>query len=384
MITIEKLIIKNYKSIQDIELNLGNLNVFVGPNNAGKSNILDCLRFLAEFILKGSEAINLRGGFSNIVWNGEIDRDIIIQVNSLPYSYMIKIAGRLPSNYYIKEELFIRGKWMPREKEEFFLTEGEKILEFPIETSTGELKAAIREGKDRKEFPVSSSSSPLLSKIDYIQSCGEFIDFIEKWSFYNFVPQQMQMPQEAIKSLTLTQKGENISQVLLSLHSEYPEEYERINETLQSAIDEIKIIHTPLEMNKTFIAIQEKDVKIKIPSWLMSDGTLRLLAHLSALYTPVKPKLVCFEEPENYIHPHLMEFLGNAFRNVLATTQILISSHSPYLLNLFKPENIIIVEKKRGATQIKYAKNKKGIKDALITLGLGELWYSGNLGGIPE
>jgi len=108
MITLNKLIIKNYKSIQDIELNLGNLNVFVGPNNAGKSNILDCLKFLAEFILKGTEAINLRGGFSNIVWNGEFERVITIEVHSLPYIYRIEIVGRLPANYYLDFCIFCR------------------------------------------------------------------------------------------------------------------------------------------------------------------------------------------------------------------------------------------------------------------------------------
>lgn len=383
MITLNKIIIENYKSIQKMELDLGNLNVFVGPNNVGKSNIFDCLNFLAQFMMNGAVAINLRGGFSNIVWNGELHRDIIIQVNSLPYSYRIEIAGRVPS-YYIKKEIFSLAKRKEPSGEPFPIEE-EKILEFPVETGGGGMpKAEIKEGDERKVFPVGEDNQPVLPICKYTPPCGEFIDFIKKWSFYNFVPQEMRMPLEVVKSLTLNQKGENISQVLLSLHSEYPEEYKRIEEILQSAIDEIKTIHTPLEMNKTYIAIQEKDTKIKIPSWLMSDGTLKLLALLSALYTPVKATVVCLEEPENYIHPHLMDCLTNVFKNVLASTQILISTHSPYLLNLFELENLIIVEKKHGATQIKYAKDEKGIKDALTTLGLGELWYSGSLGGIPE
>jgi predicted ATPase len=115
----------------------------------------------------------------------------------------------------------------------------------------------------------------------------------------------------------------------------------------------------------------------------MSDGTLRVLGCLAALYSPASPPLICFEEPENYVHPRLLELMVNLLKGASEKTQVLINTHSPYLVDFLDPGDLFIVEKVNGETQVKRAEDKKGIKEALKTLGLGEMWYSGGLGGIP-
>jgi predicted ATPase len=75
--------------------------------------------------------------------------------------------------------------------------------------------------------------------------------------------------------------------------------------------------------------------------------------------------------------------VADALKNASAKNQVLVSTHSPYLLNFFSPKNLLIVEKKKGCTQINSVKRKTGLKEALRILGLGEIWYSGELGGTP-
>jgi predicted ATPase len=95
------------------------------------------------------------------------------------------------------------------------------------------------------------------------------------------------------------------------------------------------------------------------------------------------PPLACFEEPENYIHPHLLELLAHVLKKASTRNQVLLSTHSPYLLNFLEPEDVIIVEKHDGATEASRPKHSGAIKEALRTLGLGEMWYAGSVGGTP-
>jgi predicted ATPase len=95
------------------------------------------------------------------------------------------------------------------------------------------------------------------------------------------------------------------------------------------------------------------------------------------------PPLGCFEEPENYIHPHSLKLLAHVLKKASRRSQILLSTHSPYLLNFLEPEDIIVVEKHEGATEVTRTADQGAIKEALQTLGLGEIWYAGSLGGTP-
>lgn len=99
---IKRLRVKNYKSLKYLDLQLKPLTVLVGANNAGKSNILDAFQFLGEFVQQGQGAVNKRGGFPDMVWDGQleghgisldIDGEITIQSQRRRFSYHIDLAG---------------------------------------------------------------------------------------------------------------------------------------------------------------------------------------------------------------------------------------------------------------------------------------------------
>jgi len=379
-----KLRIKNYKSLEDVTIPLRPLTVFVGPNNAGKSNILDCLLFLRELLELGAPSVSSRGGFRYIVWGGDLKRQIEIELDAqLPdpsgeehkVTYGVEIVGG-PRHYAISRELC----------SEHFDDQKRRLLEFPVEgervgvwdASAGRVvywgsletgrRLCLSDCKDSARYPVLST----LAKA------------IRNWAFYNFVPSRMEQPGPAKKDLRLQREGANISSVLHTFQSEWGGHFTEVEELLKVAIPEVERLLTPLtEEGQTYLAIEERGFPLRIPSWAMSDGTLRFLGQLAALLSPDSPSLACFEEPENCIHPGLLELVVDVFKSASRKIQLLVTTHSPDFLNFLAPENLVIVEKEEGRTRCREAKDIAGVKEALKTLGLGELWYSGHLGGVP-
>ena len=379
-----KLRVKNYKSLEDVTVPLRPLTVFVGPNNAGKSNILDCLLFLRELLELGPSSVHSRGGFQYLVWGGDLKRQIEIELEAEildssgrehEVTYRVEIAGG-PKHYAISRETcsaHLDG-------------EERKLLEFPIEQGRVEVW-------DENRQQITSWSSSEVGRRLCLSHCQDPTSYptlstlaktMHNWTFYNLVPSRMEQPGAAKKDLRLQKEGVNISSVLHTFQSEWGGRFAEVEELLKTAIPEMERLLTPLtEEGQTYLAIEERGFPLRIPSWAMSDGTLRFLGQLAALFSPDPPSLACFEEPENCIHPGLLELVVDVFESASRKIQILVTTHSPDLLNFLDPEDLMIVEKVNGKTQCREAKDIAGVRGALKTLGLGELWHSGHLGGVP-
>jgi predicted ATPase len=396
--------IRNYKSLRDVTLALRAFNVLIGPNNAGKSNVFDCLHLLSELTRsQQGEPVQSRGGFSSIVWNGEIKNSIGIELSghepSFPdqqgdryrFKYEKHLAGG-PTHFQVTSERFsvnpldYTGAISPIERD---LSEarpqGRVLLEYPVEQNM--TRATDPSGRVLYGGVYGSGLSSYLSAFadpTRFPLLGNFAVQVKDWAFYNFVPSLMGRPLQARKDLRLQEYGENLGAVLHSHHAEFGPNFREMEEWLQRAMPEITELLSGLtEQGQTYAQIKEKGLKVRIPSWAMSDGTVRFLAHLLVVLGASPPPLICFEEPENFIHPHSLELLAHVLKKASTRSQILLTTHSPYLLNFLQPEDVIIVEKHEGATEASRPKEAGAIKEALKTLGLGEMWYAGTLGGTP-
>jgi len=186
------------------------------------------------------------------------------------------------------------------------------------------------------------------------------------------------------KQTRLTVDARNVATVLHWMYSEEPETFQRIEGLLKAAIPELDRLLSPLtEDGKTYVAWREKHIPGRIPAWNMSEGSVRLVATLVALVVPGPPSLVAFETPEIHLHPYQMEYLAGILKAGSERSQVLITTHSPYLLNYVPLESVLIVEKEKGETKVRPVEDSAHLREALRRLGLGEMWVAGHLGGVP-
>jgi len=164
----------------------------------------------------------------------------------------------------------------------------------------------------------------------------------------------------------LDAQGTNLSSWLLTLQL-YPD-FERIKQVCRDVLPDLAEGNFPISR--------------------MSDGELAFAALMSLILAPKKltPPLLCIEEPENYLHPKLLETVvevlnQRALELGSGASQIIATTHSPYLVDKLNLEDLVVAEKEKGATKFTRPSTKKKLKDLLSRreMGLGELWFSGAL-----
>jgi predicted ATPase len=366
-----KLKVKNYKSLADVEIDFHHFNVLIGPNNSGKSNILDCLAFLADTVTMSVEdALRKRGGYDHVVFGGHVEKTIKIDVITTEKSVKKEYDVTFTDKGVNKEKLIITKNGETNvhidgiEGKGFFFDE---IANAQMEYSFSPVFTALLNFRDLKRQ----------------RTIVDFKDELLRWRFYHFVPFEMRGAFSVEKRFDPGYKGEEAVRTLHSLLSEHLNFFSEIENSLRSAIEEIENLRSPLTREgKTYIAIKEKHFRDHFDYYQVSDGTLRFLAHLLVLLSPPSeaPMLACFEEPENFVHPRLLELLAEILKKT--KTQVIVTTHSPYFIDFVELEDLIVIEKEEGKTVPKRLERKE-LEKFLKDFSLGELWYTGRIGGVP-
>jgi predicted ATPase len=206
----------------------------------------------------------------------------------------------------------------------------------------------------------------------------------ETWTFYDFQRNKIAERQQVRKETRLSPDGSNTATVLHWVRNEDVDTFSRLEALLKQAIPEVEhLLASPDENGKVYIAFKERHLAGRIPAWNLSKGSVKLVATLLALFVPAPPALVGIEAPESSLHPYLMEYLADILKLGSEETQVLITTHSTYLLDKLPPTSLVLVTKEQGGTRARRTRRSKALKEALETLGLGEMWYAGHLGGTP-
>jgi predicted ATPase len=370
--------VQNYRALQDLELKgITPLTVFLGPNGSGKSTIFDVFAFLSECFTFGlRKAWDRRGRFRELRTRGE-EGCIIIELkyretqNSplITYHLAINEANNRP---YVAEEWL---HWRRKNTGKPF-----RFLDF----KEGEGKVISGEVPDEKDERISEQlESP---EFLAVSTLGQFAKhprvsalrrFITSWYLSYLTADNTRNQPEAGAQERLSPTGDNLPNVIQYLKEDHPKRLEYILQTLSRRIPRLEKVEASIMPNGQLL-LQIKDAPFQNPilAKFASDGTLKMLAYLTILYDPSPPQLVGIEEPENHLHPRLLLELAEECRAVTASTQLMVTTHSPFFVDGLKPEEVwVLYRDEKGFTQAKRTSEMPGIKEFIQNGALlGQLW----------
>lgn len=255
-----------------------------------------------------------------------------------------------------------------------------------LEANNKETRIDLGDGRIERTNGKLSQQSTLWRALSNTE-CGRFRDFVLGWRFYNLIPALMREGNAPEPEIKLDPQGRNLSSWLLTLQT-YPD-FERIKQVCRDVLpDMAEMLFQPNPSKNISVSTRERYFEGNFPISRMSDGELAFAALMSLILAPksLTPPLLCIEEPENYLHPKLLETVvevlnQRALESGDRASQIIATTHSPYLVDKLNIEDLVVAEKEKGATKFTRPATKRKLRELLSRkeMGLGELWFSGAL-----
>lgn len=345
---LSRVAIRNYRSIGHCDLPLERLTIVVGRNGAGKSNFLDALRFVADALRTSLDhALRTRGGVEQVRRRS----------TGHPRNFAISLGVRLRSGDTAEYEFEIAaGYRVKRERLRVRSPSGETAGEYLV--LDGEVQI---EASSPRDLPPAAADRLYLVTASGRREFREVYDDLSSMGFYNLNPQVMKDPQRPDAGDLLARDGSNIASVIERLSHDRAV-YERLNKYLDSIVPGIEGVSRKASSGWETLEFKQRVEGAKSP-WRfeaasMSDGTLRALGALVAVSQfgagHESVRLVGIEEPETALHAAAAECLLDALREAASHTQILITTHSPDLLDLVNPdeEQLLVAQSTCGETSI--------------------------------
>lgn len=389
---LNKIRIRNFRSLRDTgDLRLGSRNILIGPNGSGKTNTIDALKFLTNIAVSGmSRAIGDRNGFLDVFWKGSTENSVISFDAS--FSILVSQDRRVEASYLLEIEGNQSGLvTVIRELLNFKSDRGDLV---PIvDMYAGHGKVQGMDGSKAFDPPGNPAVSMLEFNVPGWDGSA-FKSYLSSFQFYRLIPFAMKQIRPFTRADFLAERGENLVEYITTLKTKYSEFFNRIERVMQDTFPGLEqLIPEPTQAGQVFLTTREKYLRSPVKVWNLPDGELAFLALVSLILSPpeMSAPIVSIEEPENHLHPKLLNTLVELLNETQARltdegaplAQIFATTHSPSLVNSFAPEDVLVVEKKEGSTWYTRASDRKGLKELLSRneLGLGELWHSGVIGG---
>ncbi len=364
--------LRNYKSIPACDVRLGPLVFLVGPNGSGKSNFLDALRLVSDALNTSLDhALRDRGGIKEVRRHSEghpTHFSIRLQLwlrGGFEATYSFRLGSRPGGGYEVQsEECEVRN---PE-------TLG-NVAHFKVES--GVVRAT-----SVQVAPAASSDRLYLVHASGLPEFRPLYEALSHMGFYNLSPQRIRDLQSPDAGVVLLRDGSNLASVLRQLEQNSKHQKLRIEEYLARVVPGVShVVVKPVGPKDTLEFRQRVGAGEHPGRFLaanMSDGTLRALGILVALFQSNgngthRVPLVAIEEPEIALHPAAAGILRDCLRDASITTQVLVTSHSPELLDdcEISDELILPVVAENGVTRIGPLDEagRTAIRDRLFTAG---------------
>lgn len=416
---IQFLTTKNYKNLHlDPSVNLNNLNIFIGSNGSGKSNFISCLNFLKDCLIAIPDANRDMSSFEAAI--AKIGGGRILDVNiespakvsiACCFSQINQTGNPQKDSAILDFKLYTDRQNVRASISEEYLYDGEDLQEnysrqpfyyyklHNRELGQGVLSVYKSPGQVSTQFEpldnIPTNSLGLLTIPTLLENSKlapentpvykirrELIEFISKWQFYNANNMNLNLirtedPKIGGSDIYLSASGDNLALVLDNLSQKNIDFEDSLNEAMKSILPKTRRIR-PVRSGRLSLTVEWYFEDIKEVFYLneMSDGTVRMLCWATILHSPLLPSLIVMDEPELGLHVSWMPILAEWIKKAAIKTQIIITTHSPDLLDHFTDclENVLCF----------YPENRtyfsvKSLSKELLEPKLEEGWQLGDL-----
>lgn len=378
---VKQLILKRFRSLPSERVSFDNPTIFVGRNGSGKSNFISAFSFLAEAMTAPLQAVFDRAGGISVVRNRTSGKSyppnlgMRVDFNSLAsniqgahYAFEVKA---LPDYGFsvLREQCAVIGSrgncwWFDRH-------------------GSHQLKANLP-----GISPILDPASLALPLVGGQERFAPVLKALSSMRVYSIEPSKVREMQEPDSGTTLRADGVNVTSVLREIERRSPEDFERISQILSIIVPNTRRVRVKKHgKNLSLEFTQEwgEGKRLNFEGFSMSDGTLRAIGLLAAVFQQPRPSLIAIEEPEATIHPGALEAILDLLRHAAKSMQVVITTHSPEVLDAkwISDRHLRMVNWVDGATRVSLVTdaNKRAIQGHLM--GAGELLRSNALEGAP-
>ncbi|MGW3977190.1 AAA family ATPase [Streptomyces mirabilis] len=393
--------VENFRSLRDVTIPLGPLTILVGANGVGKSNVLKVFDLLADIIQTDLEpALEARGGFDEIAFWGGPKPPTTLRIR-LKATWTTHSSPNAPDEYDLKVRRYSapsnkdngRYRLTRSESFQFKRTRGRgRRISVSGERATVIDTRPSTELEDSSEFGIQRLSSglstlPRLASMEGGSEVARVAAELSSFRVFDVNVDAARLPSHPYRGIVdLSSSADNLAGFLHLLHAD-KSLWRQLVEDARSVLPQLEGIEFARvggAADQVTVYLRERGLRRPTPLADASYGTIRLLGLLALLYDPDPPALTCIEEIDHGLHPQALQLIVERLREASTRTQFIVATHSPALTDRLRPEEIVICERNdEGASLIPAitTHDVRAIVEESGELPLGELWFSGVLGG---
>jgi predicted ATPase len=361
MRTLQELTIMNFKSIREQRLRLNPLNVFIGSNGSGKSNLIEVFRILREIVNQNLAGYTAKKGGADALLHYGRKTSRTMQF-SLDFGegdalngYFIALHGTDTDKLFIGREVAYSGK---------------------------------RDGPTHGDHDVQNVAESELRAPGTLTS-RQILRDLESYRVYHFHDTsdhaQLKATVDVDDNRFLRPEAENLAAFLYWLQEREPAHMANIRDTIRQIapfFDDFHLAPLRLNLDKIRLEWRERGSDAYFNASAFSDGTLRFICLATLLLQPSLPSLVLLDEPELGLHPAAVTVLASLLASAAQRTQVMVATQSVTLVNQLAPDQVWTVDRANGASVFSRL-DTADMTDWLENYALGELWEKGVLGARP-
>lgn len=368
--------VQNYKAIRDVSLDLTPLHVLIGPNDSGKTSLLEAVTAFCRstdhdvasaFVgsWEGRELISSSTGGSDI----HLEATATDDEGGFQYGFSTRFGEQ--------------GRSVHVTREEFHGEQGNVSLplNWVSQTAVCTLTRNASQGYEK-----------------LLPSCARVSKALRPVTLLRWTARNLSLPSalNPARRSRLETSGFGLASLLDTILSEDRRRFDALEAKLKSIFPQIETLQIPqspafdapvdpattvLQLSNTTgksVRFRFKGQEQPVTASQASDGLLYVLGYLSLLYSPEPPRVLLIEEPENGVHPNRLREVIGILRQLIEEhpgSQVLMTTHSPYVLDEFRPEEVTLCRRQaNGTIAVKRLSESDAVRRQLDMFTLGEIW----------